>query len=61
MGIRSGDIRGDCNFLYWIHDRLVHVYKEHPDTDFILRLEELAQAMPDGRIQNNERFIKERK
>jgi hypothetical protein len=29
-------------FLNWIADRLVHVYGESPDVDFVLRLREIA-------------------
>jgi hypothetical protein len=29
-------------FLHWIANRLVNVYKEHPNTDFVLKLKEVA-------------------
>ena len=29
-------------FLNWIADRLVHVYKENPNTDFVSRLRKIA-------------------
>ena len=53
----TGSHRGDSNFLYWIRDRLVHVYHEHPHTDYIIRLEELAKKMPNGRISNHQEFL----
>lgn len=33
----------DVVFLNWIADRLVHVYGEHPNVDFVLRLREMAE------------------
>jgi hypothetical protein len=35
-------------FLHWIANRLVNVYKEHPNTDFVLKLKEIA----DDQISN---------
>jgi hypothetical protein len=35
-------------FLHWIANRLVNVYKEHPNTDFVLKLKEVA----DNQISN---------
>lgn len=32
----------DATFLNWIADRLVNVYKESPNVDFVLRLREIA-------------------
>lgn len=34
----------DRDFLLWIAARLVHVYQESPNVDFVLRLTELANA-----------------
>lgn len=33
----------DVKFLQWIRDRLVHVYKESPNVDFVLRLEKVTR------------------
>lgn len=33
----------DIEFLKWIRDRLVHVYKESPNTDFVQRLERVIK------------------
>lgn len=33
----------DTDFLRWVRDRLVHVYKESPNTDFVLRMEEVTK------------------
>jgi hypothetical protein len=38
----------DREFLEWIRDRIVHVYGESPNTDFVLRLGEIAQALQGG-------------
>jgi hypothetical protein len=35
----------DKEFLEWIRDRIVHVYGESPNTDFVLRLGDIAQAL----------------
>jgi len=32
------------DFLHWIAGRLVNVYNEHPNTDFVLKLKEVADA-----------------
>jgi hypothetical protein len=34
----------EVNFLDWLADRLVHVYGESPNVDFVLKLRELAPA-----------------
>ena len=36
------------NFLHWLADRLVHVYHESPNTDFVLRLKEIADSLSEG-------------
>lgn len=33
---------GDTTFLKWLHQRLISVYKEDPQTDFVLTLKHLA-------------------
>lgn len=35
----------DFEFLKWIRDRLVNVYKEHPNTDFVLRLDGIIKSL----------------
>lgn len=43
----------DKDFLLFIRDRLVHVYNENPNTDFILKLESLALSIDsNGKIIN---------
>lgn len=32
----------DKDFLGWIADRLIHMYGESPNTDFIIRLRKMA-------------------
>lgn len=32
----------DKEFLNWLEDRLVHVYNESPNTDFVLKLRQIA-------------------
>lgn len=32
----------DKEFLNWIIDRLIHVYGESPNVDFLLRLKKIA-------------------
>lgn len=32
----------DADFLRWLADRLVYVYKESPNVDFILKLRTIA-------------------
>lgn len=36
----------DSQFLNWVADRLVHVYGESPNTDFVLKLRSMASASP---------------
>ena len=33
----------DRAFLFWLVERLVHVYKESPDTDFVRKLKAIAE------------------
>jgi hypothetical protein len=35
----------DADFLNWLRDRLVYVYKEKPNVDFVLRLEALREKI----------------
>lgn len=35
----------NIQFLYWLVDRLVFVYKESPQTDFVLKLRRLANEL----------------
>lgn len=34
----------DWHFLHWVADRLVYIYKESPNVDFVLRLREMAEG-----------------
>lgn len=36
---------GDKCFLNWVADRLVHVYGESPNADFVLKLREFAEKI----------------
>jgi hypothetical protein len=33
----------DNEFLQWLQDRIINVYGESPNTDFVLRLEEIRK------------------
>ena len=35
----------DIEFLTWLRDRLVHVYKESENVDFVLRLNEIIEEL----------------
>lgn len=35
----------DQEFLNWIADRIVHVYKESPNVDFVLNLRRIAESL----------------
>jgi hypothetical protein len=35
----------DKEFLTWISDRLVHVYKENPNYDYMLRFQRIIQRI----------------
>jgi hypothetical protein len=35
-------LRNDADFLAWLVDRLVNVYNENPDVDFVHKLRKLA-------------------
>lgn len=39
----------DSNFLEWLRERLINVYKENPNTDFVLKLEDVT-----GRVKRTE-------
>ena len=36
----------DKEFLSWVADRLVHVYKENQNVDFVLKLRKMAEDEP---------------
>lgn len=38
-------ILSDSRFLTWIADRLVHIYSESPNVDFVLKLRSIAKNM----------------
>lgn len=35
---------GDRSFILWLRDRLVHVYDESPNVDFVLTLTDFVEA-----------------
>lgn len=35
----------DAGFLMWMADRIVHVYGESPNVDFVLKLREIADRL----------------
>ena len=37
--------KSDSAFLWWLVDRLVYVYKESPNVDFVLRLKSIAEKL----------------
>ena len=41
-------MKNDAEFLLWIADRLVFVYGESPNIDFVLKLRKIARAMAEG-------------
>lgn len=41
----------DRKFLLWLADRLVYVYGENEDTDFVLKLRDIALAQPEPQPQ----------
>lgn len=43
----------DRNFLLWLRNRLIHVYKEDPNVDFISKLENIAGTIPAERETPN--------
>lgn len=34
----------DKEFLKWVHDRIVNVYGESPNVDFLIRLREITES-----------------
>jgi hypothetical protein len=38
----------DREFLIWLQARLIKVYKENENTDFVLRLGRIIQKLPEG-------------
>ncbi len=34
----------DAEFLQWVHDRMIYVYGESPNVDFLHRLREIIAA-----------------
>jgi hypothetical protein len=40
----------DAEFLTWIRDRLVHVYGESPNVDFVHRLNAIIEAQPEAAL-----------
>lgn len=41
----------DSEFLQWIHDRIINVYKESSNVDFLYRLREIIQLIKE--IENH--------
>jgi hypothetical protein len=37
----------DAEFLRWIHERLISAYEEHPETDYMRRLWDIAEKLDD--------------
>lgn len=36
----------DRDFLFWLHERLIHKYGENENTDFVQKLHAIAQVTP---------------
>jgi len=49
----------DSDFLKWLVERLIYVYKENTNTDFVIRLRDLAWSLDEpnyiNRSDENER------
>jgi hypothetical protein len=43
----KGAATRDAQFLDWLVERLVQVYKESPNVDFVLKLKEIANNLRD--------------
>ena len=43
----------DKSFLNWLADRLVYIYKESPNTDYVLKLKAIAAATAPEQITRN--------
>ena len=43
----------DKEFLLWLAERLEHVYKEDPNTDFVTNLICIANALPEKQTTPN--------
>lgn len=43
----------DKEFLEWLVDRLVFVYNESPNIDFVLKLKSIARHTPKNKITPN--------
>lgn len=44
----------DSDFLRWLAERLVNVYKEDPNTDFVLKLKSIADELEDAAYERME-------
>jgi hypothetical protein len=47
-GIFYGGAMKDKKFLLWVHNRLINIYHEDPDADFVQKLKAIAEAQPEG-------------
>lgn len=43
----------DSQFLSWLRDRLIFVYGESPNVDFVLRLERIVKEMENRELVAN--------
>lgn len=44
----------DKIFLQWLHDRLIHVYGENENTDFLHKLRAIVKSTPEDKTTFNE-------
>jgi len=51
----------DKQFLGWIHDRLLYVYKENGYMDYMHKLRAIIEATPEGQTTPNVASYKEQK
>jgi hypothetical protein len=51
----------DKDFLWWLADRLVYVYHENKDIDFIHKLVSIAEATPVNRLTPNTKSYYDRR
>jgi hypothetical protein len=48
----GSDSNTDKEFLQWIYDRLLYVYKENPSYDYMFKLKAIIENYPKDKITN---------
>lgn len=49
---RAGSAQDDADFLRWVHQRLVRIYKENPNVDYLRKLRAII-----GKIEHSLYFF----